>query len=200
MAAEAAHSLLEIANKYIRQGWSVFTLHAIRNGHCTCRRKKNCDRAGKHPRGKTGLDEATTDPKALERMLIRHPDSNLAIRTGDGLMVLDVDTGRNGQKTLEALEKKHGPLPKTLMVNTGGGGVHLYFSVEGPMPNSVGTADAGVGPGLDIRGDRGYVVAPPSNHHSGGQYSWVTGSPPRPSEAPEWLLEAARAKKEKHRR
>ena len=54
-------------------------------------------------------------------------------------------------------------LPDTLTVRTGGGGRHLFFRHRGPaLPNSAGRlAGLGEPPGVDLRGDGGYVVAPP---------------------------------------
>jgi hypothetical protein len=55
------------------------------------------------------------------------------------------------------------------MVITGGGGLHLYFRHPGfEIRNSAGA----LGPGLDLRGDGGYIIAPPSLHASGNRYVW----------------------------
>jgi hypothetical protein len=74
------------------------------------------------------------------------------------LVVLDVD-GEEGVASLRALEKKFSALPKTASVVTPRGGQHFYFRHPGvEIRNAVGYP----GPGLDIRGDGGYVLAPPS--------------------------------------
>ncbi|MEN8185441.1 MAG: bifunctional DNA primase/polymerase, partial [Myxococcota bacterium] len=82
-------------------------------------------------------------------------------------------------------------LPHTVEAQTGGGGRHLYFAhPDGELRNRVGLA-----PGLDLRGDGGLVVVPPSLHPSGGRYRWLPGHTPdetRPAPLPGWLLEIAR--------
>jgi hypothetical protein len=119
----------------------------------------------------------------------RWPETNLGIVTGviSGLVVIDVDPQHEGKKSLAKLEKKHGPLPPTIESLTGGGGQHLYFSHPGiRTPNK-----AGLEPGIDIRGDGGYIVAPPSLHPSGKHYRWVKGHDPKTISAaqlPDWLL------------
>ena len=85
------------------------------------------------------------------------------------------------------LEHAHGPLPRTVEALTGGGGRHIYFAHPGgAVRNKVGIAQ-----GLDLRGDGGYVVAPPSMHPSGRRYEWEVsrhpdGTPLAP--LPHWLL------------
>jgi hypothetical protein len=50
-----------------------------------------------------------------------------------------------------------------------------------------GTVRARLLPGLDIRGDGGYVVLPPSIHPSGRPYVWSVDSGDHFAEAPAWL-------------
>ena len=69
--------------------------------------------------------------------------------------------------TLAALEREHGPLPPTREVASGNGR-HLWFACAGPIPSSAGR----IGTGLDVRGDRAYIIAPPSVHPSGRTYAW----------------------------
>jgi hypothetical protein len=100
--------------------------------------------------------------------------------------VLDVDTQHGGASTLKALAKEHGKLPETAQVLTGGGGAHAYFQHPGvEVRNSAGK----LGPGLDIRGDGGYIIAPPSVHENGRVYKWLKQA--SPAELPAWLLENA---------
>jgi hypothetical protein len=147
---------------YARRGWRVFPIWPIRNGRCAC--GSACGRdAGKHPIGRLvphGVHDATTEEACITRWWTEVPDANIGIATGavSGLVVLDVD-GEDGEASLAALEREHGPLPLTPTVLTGKGR-HLYFTHPGvPVPNRVRVA-----PGLDVRGDAGYVVAPPSTH------------------------------------
>jgi Bifunctional DNA primase/polymerase, N-terminal len=88
------------------------------------------------------------------------------------LTVLDFD-GDTGALALEALE----PLipPSTPRVGTGGGGTHLYFahSGEGVHVWHWNASRAG-----EVRGEGGYVLAPPSMHPSGVSYQWLEGFKP----------------------
>ncbi len=80
--------------------------------------------------------------------------------------MLDVDPRHGGDVALEALERRHGRLPDTAEVLTGGGGRHIYFA---PAPGLRCTSGV-IGAGLDTRADGGYVLLPPSGHVSGGMY------------------------------
>jgi hypothetical protein len=116
-----------------------------------------------------GLRGATTDLAEIEAWWQRWPNANVAIRTGDvsGLVVIDIDRRGGGDRTLAEIVRQHERLPKTLAVQTGDG-VHLYFQHPGrQVPND---ASRRLGPGIDIRGDGGYVLAPPSRHHNGRRY------------------------------
>jgi len=118
----------------------------------------------------------------------RAPDHNVGIVTGSlsGLVVLDVDPQHGGRESLRKLEREHGALPKTMESITGGGGRHLYFSHPGgDVPNRTN-----IEPGIDLRGDGGCIVAPPSIHPSGRRYRWKKGRGPgetEPAPLPDWL-------------
>src|SRR5262249_61762367 len=90
--------------------------------------------------------------------------ANIAMRTGVTRTVLDVDLATGGRESLARLEAQYGPLPVTAKVLTGGGGEHYHFARVPGLRNSAGK----IAPGLDIRGEGGYVLLPPSTHISGG--------------------------------
>jgi hypothetical protein len=125
------------------------------------------------PRAKTpctahGLRDATTDRGLIGGWWETWPDANVAVRTGavSGVLVLDVD-GDDGAESLNMLEREHEPLPRTASVVTPRGGQHIYFRHPGgEIRNSAGK----LGTGLDIRGDGGYVLAPPSVGPAGRRY------------------------------
>jgi replicative DNA helicase len=85
------------------------------------------------------------------------------------------------------LEETYNPLKPEASAKTGGGGRHLYFKWSGGVYNSQGM----VGPGIDVRGAGGYVVAPPSVHLR-GKYEWLDEPDGELSYAPDWLLSMAR--------
>lgn len=142
-----------------------------------------------HPRSKTpalrhGLKDATDDPGMVAGWWEQWPEANIAILTGgdSGLVVLDVD-GDEGARSLDRLERTHGPLPYTTTARTPGGGSHIYFAH--PM-HTVRNSTSLVGPKLDIRGDGGYVIAPPSIGPSDRRYEYVKRAPL--ASVPGWLL------------
>jgi Bifunctional DNA primase/polymerase, N-terminal/Primase C terminal 1 (PriCT-1) len=147
-----------------------------------------CRPRGKEPATANGCNAATVDPCLIERWWRQEPDCNIGIATGarSHVFALDVDGG-DAETALRKLEDEHGALPPTVESITARGR-HLYFEWPGkPVRNSAGT----VGPGLDIRGDGGYVLAPPSLHPSGRAYCWSVDSAGAFAHAPEWLLAKA---------
>lgn len=138
--------------------------------------------------------ERAPDAAELEAWFAHRPEANVALVTGAraGLVVLDVDPGHGGAESLAALEARHGPLEPTVEALTGGGGRHLYFAHPGGEVRN----RAGFAPGLDLRGDGGLVVAPPSVHPSGRRYQWRDGRAPGESSLaplPPWLREPSAA-------
>ena len=187
--------MLEHALAYARAGWRIQPLHNIgEDGFCTCRPTKSrpkawqeCPSPGKHPRIKTGraFEAATTDEAQIRKWWSKWPAANIGIATGQAsrLCVVDID-GQAGFELLARITAEHGGaegLPATLTARSGraGVGAHLYFLCEGPSPSNSGG-------GLDIRGDGGNLVAPPSMHISGQPYAWVNDLPAAPM--PQWLL------------
>jgi DNA-binding CsgD family transcriptional regulator len=166
--------------------FSIIPLHGIKDGKCTCG-NPNCDRPGKHPCIPNWKEYQTRrpTPEELAGWKKKFPNSNWAIITGQvvGIVVLDVD----GPEGAEAVKGKH--LPLTWAVSTGKG-THYYFLHPGfPVGNGVRVL-----PGVDIRGDGGYAVAPGSVHVSGKKYEWVPGLSPAdipdgPAPCPKWLLD-----------
>jgi len=157
-------------------------------GHAEAKRRVfPCRERSKEPRVRHGCLDATTDPERIARWPLWE-SSNLAIATGDGLLVLDVD-GELGAESLRELERRYHPLPTTPSVVTGSGGQHFYFACDEPVRNSAGT----IAPGLDVRGQGGYVVAPPSVHPNGRAYVWDVDPAEVPlAVCPDWLLAVIR--------
>jgi hypothetical protein len=163
--------VIAVGIAYAELGWPVLPL----------------EERGKRPNGRLvrhGLQNATTDCSVIKGWWRAAPNSNIGIATGRGLLVLDED-GDIGADSRAALERKHGQLPDTPRSVTGGGGGHWYFSVDRHVANSAGQ----LAPGLDVRGDGGYVVAAPSVHSSGRTYEWDLAPGDVPiAPAPAWLL------------
>jgi Bifunctional DNA primase/polymerase, N-terminal len=147
---------LDAALAYCEAGWSVIPARAT---------------------GKRALvpwkcwQQTAPDPTQLAIWWRRWPRANVAVITGwvSGVIVVDVDPAHGGFDTLAALEAAHGRLPHAAVVETPSGGRHLYLAHPGGrIPNSAGQ----LGPGLDVRGDGGLALLPPSRRH-GAAYRWV---------------------------
>lgn len=152
---------IDAALAYAGRGWHVFPV-----AH-----------RGKTPICPNGLDNATTDPDTIRQWWAKHPGANIGLACGpSNLVVIDVDAKSGGLENWESFKRQHGLNYKTLTCWTGGGGCHLYFIA----PNiTIKNSASKLAPGVDVRGARGYVIVPPSQHASGRLYEWdsVTSDP-----------------------
>jgi len=127
----------------------------------------------KQPLIERGVHAASTEPTAIRDWLSRWPEALIGMVTGEpsNIAVLDVDTKHNtanGYDTLDDLG--FGVLPDTPIAHTASGGLHLYFRRPlAGLRNTGGARGRGIGPGLDWRGDGGYVIVP----SPGSGYSWA---------------------------
>jgi hypothetical protein len=185
---------LEAALAYAALGWRVHPLYGIRRTRggslqCGCSLDAGCSKPGKHPLFKGWRNLATTCERTIEGWFRTRSYANLGLATGvaSGVVVLDVDPGDGGDRALVEAVIEHGPLGDTVRAITGSGGDHYFFRHPGvPVSNKVGLR-----PGVDIRGDGGNIVLPPSLHLSGYRYQWPAGASPFELpilELPEWLL------------
>lgn len=168
------------------QGSHVFLLGRTKRPMANC---PNCRDAGlQHDREICecftchGFYAASTDRQRITAMLTTHPAGLLAIRTGavSGLLVVDIDPRNGGCLDPEIMTP-------TATVATGGNGWHLHYA----HPGGTTAAKLTGHPGVDLKGDRGYVVAPPSIHPGTGRpYRWVRDGPV--SEMPPPLVAACR--------
>jgi hypothetical protein len=145
-----------------------------------------CQPQSKRPATMHGVKDATKDPGAIEAWWHQVPIYNLAVATGEvsGIIVLDVDN-TDAEAELRKLEHEHSTLPATVESITARGR-HLFFRHPGiEVHNSAGK----LAPGIDIRGNGGYIVAPPSVHPSGKRYCWSVDSASAFAEVPQWLLD-----------
>jgi hypothetical protein len=183
--------MIDDALGYARRGLAVFPVWpaiTTDTGRVICGCGRLCDSPAKHPiqtLARHGLKDASTDEDKVRWFWICRHDANIAMATGT-VTVLDIDPRHGGDVSLAKLEAEHGPLPATWRSITGGGGAHLFFNGE-PVANSAGS----IAPGIDVRGNGGYVVLPPSLHISGTPYTWAPGCSPDAVELatmPQWLL------------
>jgi len=145
-----------------------------------------CVERDKVPLLKNWPRSASSDMDVIRRWAQKHKSCNWGVATGpaSGVFAVDVD-GESGEKSFSSLVDQHGAWKETLAVTTARG-QHFYFDwpASGTIRNSAGKLGAGV----DVRGDGGYCVIPPSTHPSGARYEWTTANL-QISPAPKWLLE-----------
>jgi len=164
----------EAIDDYIQRGWSIIPIRA----------------GDKRPLVRwEEFQYRRPEVEEVQAWFSRWPEAGIGIVTGavSGLVVLDVDSRHGGDASVARLEQEHERLPATVECRSGGGGRHLYFAHPGRLVrNKVGLA-----PGVDLRGDGGYVVAPPSLHASGHRYAWVDDRTPELTQLaplPDWVL------------
>jgi hypothetical protein len=196
---------LSAALWYASLGWSVVPVHKVvvaTDGStvCSCPAGASCGSKGKHPAVAWARYQRVAATPDQIRVWFEGPYASygVGIVTGavSGFVVVDVDErpGKPGGETLNDLQFLNGDLPFTVMARTGGGGRHIFLLH--PRDIWVITGRNVLGPGVDVRGDGGFIVAAPSMHESGRIYLWDETAHPRVTPiapAPPWLLEMAEA-------
>lgn len=168
---------LDDARYYARLGWPVFPC-----------------RPDKRPYTANGFKDATTRLEQIERWWRQHPDALIGAPTGIDFDVLDADPRHGGDRTLSALERDHGVLPPTWIVETPGGRRHAFLSPSPEAPHGANRyghllPDRPKVTGLDVRARGGYVILPPSVAEH-GEYRWLRG--PDDTELATWPAWALR--------
>lgn len=177
------------AIRYARMGFSVLPL----------------DRGGKRPHqmlgDRGGVHRASDDEDQVKEWWSYDMAANVGVATGSpsALLVIDLDVkgGKDGGRELWAMMQRYGlALPGQVTVaSTPSGGRHIWLQFDGPVPER-----PGILPGVDVKGDGGLIVAPPSMRlvvpadRSGGTtgevpvpYSWVRGCPHYLNGCPPWV-------------
>lgn len=160
------NDLLTAALWYAAEGWRMVPAHSPVRNRCSCGKAK-CQRIGKHPRINAWTTKASCDRSQLFAWWQRWPDANVGLATGaeSGIVVLDVD-GADGAASLNRLAGDDPTILDTRIHQTGSGGTHLLYRHPGFV---CGNATRPL-PGIDIRGDGGLIIMPPSLHRSGSCY------------------------------
>jgi hypothetical protein len=161
------HQIMLARIKYAARGWETFPAVIGRNGE-----KKSL---------KSEAQFGTKWGKTLDEEIIRKEftqhkfrDQIIGLPTGieSGIIVVDSDTaehGKDGEAALKKWERRHGKLPDTLEAESPSGSRHRYFKHPGAGIKVKSFANTlGEGSGVDVRGDNGMVLAPPS-HIGAGQ-------------------------------
>jgi hypothetical protein len=186
-AAALAAPTLEELLKLARRGLPIFPCHNETLNGCSCG-DAACDSPGKHPRTSHGCKDATTDESLIEHWFNHYPVANWAVATGrdSKIFVLDFDPG--SEKTLAAWDAEHGSdWSKTLCAGTPRDGFHAYYRHPDLLEGfKIKSSVKSIAPGVDVRGDGGYVVLPPSRLRNGA-YTWLNDLPI--ADAPLWVLQ-----------
>ncbi len=176
---------MQIALSYAADGFAVFPVYEPERHHggiiCSCPagdadmigdRKHS---KGKHPRTHNGVSDATTDVNQIKEWWTKWPDASIGIATGSKSRIFVVDL--DGAVGISSGLRLGLSSPVTALT---GNGKQLFFAdTEARLKNSVKK----LAPGMDTRGEGGYVVVPPSLHPNGKRYAWQS-SPLRRSLLP----------------
>jgi putative DNA primase/helicase len=178
--------ILNAALGYAALGVAVFPATSMVKKSCKSAQFSNGERWG-----------ATRDLRQVRQDFTRWNGCRIGVPTGaiNKIVVVDIDTvaghGVDGAAALAALELQHGVLPDTRQAASPSGSTHRYFRHPGAgikIRNSAGE----LGDGIDVRGDGGCIIAPPSINPDGRQYRWLNRNPL--AEMPAWLVELTRDK------
>lgn len=135
----------------------------------------------KRPVTQHGFNDATYDADEIQRQFASPGAAMIGVPTGDtsGFFCLDLDV-KNGGGGLEWLAANQHRLPDTRRHKTRSGGVHLLFAM--PQGRIIRNSAGRIASGVDVRGNGGYIIAPPSPG-----YEIADATAPVP--APAWLLD-----------
>jgi len=173
------------ARRYAALGWATFPL-AI---------GKKVPMAGSN-----GFKSASADLRIIAKRARQHPHANIGIATGkiSGVVVIDIDPRHGGDSTVARFATMGKFFPETVEATTCQYGRHLYYAYDSRLKSG---AKSKLGPGIDVKTDGGYVVAPPSVWDNNAQrYRWLR--PPRASllrPLPDWILDSLRPRRPKPR-
>lgn len=156
----------------VKLGFRVFPVAGVtENGVCQCHLGKQCKQAGKHPIFPGNWKEYASDDPDKIRKWFSDDTYNVACVVPKGICIVDVDPKNHGAEALKEFQASFGPLPKTLTVDTGSGGCHLYFRLPDELKNRK-IKNRSILDGVDIKTLGGYVIGPGSRHKSGKLYEY----------------------------
>jgi hypothetical protein len=161
--------MLKAALDYAARGWPVFPIKPGRK---------------EPPLIKDWPNKATTDPRQIHMWWNRWPGANIAVATGEqsGILAVDVDN----YASLAVLEAEHDTLPATRTHVTPSRGMHYLYRY--PAGEDIRCNTSKIAKGIDVRGEGGYIIAPPSQ--TTFPYEVLDELPL--ADSPPWLLEALR--------
>lgn len=153
------NSVLEQANEYIDQGWSILPVKP----------------SEKRPYMTNWLQyqHVKATKEMAENWFTSLTGAGVGMVTGriSGVVVLDIES--YCKIPIEELLRRY---PTQMVSRTGSGGYHLFYLYPNDVPKIANRV--GIFEGADIRADGGFIVLPPTRHPNGRLYEWVkTGFP-----------------------
>lgn len=162
--------LHKAARGYAQAGWHVFPVRPRE----------------KRPLTQHGVLDATTDLTQIDDWWHRWPEANIGVACGQrsGIYVVDLDGDEGRDTALDWIAE--GRSFRALWQRTPNGWHAIFAMPAGTLSNSAKK----LGPGVDSRGDGGYILVAPSVHPSGQRYHFPDHHLPYPM--PGWLLRQLR--------
>ena len=174
MQSQSTNPLLQSALHLADLGISVIPLWWPDDNTCACSLGASCESPAKHPIAKlvpNGLTNATTNTVTIEQWWERYPKANIGLCTGSEIDVIDVDGAIPAYQELIA-EIGAPEFVAMVLTGRGDGGLHIYCTPGGNK--TIPSGKHGLPNKIEVKGAGGYVVAPPSQHVSGGTYTYLT--------------------------
>jgi hypothetical protein len=176
-----------VLKAFTRYNLKTLRVYTSNKDICSCKSKGSCPTPGKHPAPWPNEPNKGVYNARVETEEALFEGYNIAVACGgeSRLMIVDVDPRNGGHLTWHEICSGH-KIPETLEVQTGGGGVHIYFIV----PKDMNVRNLSF-EGVDFQWEGKYCIAPPSKHPSGGSYVWTDCDPEETEIAtiPQWLVE-----------
>lgn len=181
--------MLPAALWWANNGIKIFPLWWPNNGTCACPNGEQCSSPAKHPLTPTGFHDASNNPDQIREWWTKWPHANIGAPTGDTFDVIDIDGGAAAWAQLTA---KHGTPHHIAVAMTGrtAGGFHYYVTPGGQK--TIPSGKRGLPNKIEIKGQGGYIVVPPSIHATGNTYQWIKsidGEIHGDINYPQWLAE-----------
>lgn len=154
----APSSLPQAAECYAKAGWHIFPVKP----------------QDKIPLTAHGVKDATSDVLTVRGWWKKWPNANIGLNCGKSeIVVIDLDChgDHSGIEEWSEIAERNQLVVNTATSVTGGGGRHLLF--KAPDGISIKNSAGKLAPAIDVRGDGGYIVLPPSIHPSGRTYEWA---------------------------
>lgn len=187
-------TMVEYALEYAARGWPVFPCDP-RTKAPLLRKDKN-PITGEYLPNTGGLRKATTDPDQINSWWLKWPEAMIGVPMGTqaGVWAIDPDAPKkmddpDGRANWAALADSNGGVPPTHSHSTPGGGFHHLFRwrQDRPITNREGAL---AGSGINVRGENGYIIVPPSVAANGRSYKIVDQANFFCfAEAPAWLYD-----------